>query len=88
MQLKVRLNGTSENGWHQFGLTQNPFPQIAKYELMHAMDQLNSLDGDPLKGPDDIRNRLKGWSQEFIDLCIERFKAGEQVNFIVEGPNL
>ena len=33
MELLVELNGTSENPYHKMGLTQNPFPQTAKYDL-------------------------------------------------------
>lgn len=87
MILKVRLNGTDTNPWLKMCLTQNPFPQIAKYELIGAMDQLNSLDGEPLKDAQDIRKRLSGWSEEFIELCIKQFKPGEQVCFTVEIPN-
>jgi len=83
LEFTVRLNGTSENHWHRMGLTQNPFPQIAKAELMHGMMQINSLDGDPITGPADIRARLKGFTEEFIQLCISQFKPGEQVEFDV-----
>jgi hypothetical protein len=87
MKLEVRLNGTDENPWHKMNLRMNPFPQIAKHELNGAMMQLNSLDGDPITGPDDIRNRLSGWSDEFVDRCIEQFKPGERVRFVVEFPD-
>lgn len=30
--LKISLNGTDSNPWHKLGLTQNPFPQLARYE--------------------------------------------------------
>jgi hypothetical protein len=86
--LRVVLNGTDTNHWHKYNLRQNPFPQIAKFELDHAMRQLNSLDGDPLQGPDDIRSRLDGWSDEFIQGCIERFEPGKRVRFEVQHPDL
>jgi hypothetical protein len=86
MQLKVKLNGTNTNPWFRMGVRQNPFPQHPRAELMRAMKQLNSLDGEPLKGPDDIRERLAGWSEEFIELCIQQFKPGERVKFMVEFP--
>jgi hypothetical protein len=53
---------------------------------MSAMMQLNSLDGDPITGPDDIRKRLKGWNPEFVEGCIERFKPGQRIGFVVEFP--
>lgn len=75
-KVTVRLNGTNENPWHKFGLTQNPFPQIAKAEYMRGMMQLNSLNGDPIKSPEDIRQRLAGCTEEFIELCVSQFKPG------------
>lgn len=86
MQLRVALNGTDTNPWHKYNLRQNPFPQIASAETDHAMRQLNSLDGEPIKGPQDIRDRLEGWTDEFIEGCIERFEPGKRVRFIVEFP--
>jgi hypothetical protein len=86
--LIVKLNGTNENPWHRMNLTQNPFPQIPRAELMAAMTQLASLDGDPLTGPDDIRSRLTGWSDEFIELCVAKFKPGELVEFSITFPDV
>jgi len=82
--LKIRLNGTDKNPWHSFGFKQNPFPQIAKAELGPAMNAINSLNGDPLGGPDDIRKRLSGTaSEELIELCCAKFRKGELVEFII-----
>jgi hypothetical protein len=82
--LTVRLNGTDTNPWHKLYLTQNPFPQIAKHEFMAGEMAINSLDGDPLTGPEDIRRRLRGKvSDEFIELCVQQFKPGEHVIFEV-----
>lgn len=87
--LKVQLNGTSENPWLAMGFTQNPFPQIAKAELMPAMNQLNKLGGPPI--PHDraeayIRETLKGWSEEFVAGCVARFKPGKVAKFEVTFP--
>lgn len=80
----VRLNGTNENPWHRFGLLCNPFPQIAKAEYMAGEAAIAALDGDPLSGPEDIRNRLRGWvSDELIELCVAQFRPGEHVAFEV-----
>lgn len=86
MELKVTLNCTDTNPWLKMGLKQNPFPQIAKAELVAAMRQLNSLSGEPLTGPIDIRSRLTGWSEEFVELCINQYRPGEIVKFIVTFP--
>jgi hypothetical protein len=34
-----------------------------------------------------IREYLKGWSEEFIGLCCERFRRGEMVSFDVTFPD-
>ncbi len=86
MKLTVTINGTDTNSWHRLGFRQNPFPQIPKAELAPAMHQLALLDGDPIKSTDDIRRILKGWSQEFIDLCCQNFIAGQRVRFTVALP--
>lgn len=87
MKLKVELNGTAVNPYHIFGWECNPFPQIAKMELLAAQKQLASLGGTPI--PHDtaaeyIRAKLTGWSDEFVALCVTRFKPGELVKFEVE----
>lgn len=83
-KLKVELNGTDENPFHKMGLTQNPFPQLAKAEHDSACLKLQSLAGDPIPNTDYIRERLKDhFSDEFIELCCEEFKPGEFVKFYV-----
>jgi len=81
--VKIRLNGLDHNPWHRMGFKQNPFPQIAKAEYDVAMRMVNSLDADPILGPDDIRERLKGCSQELIDICIAKFEPGKRVTFYI-----
>ncbi len=84
--LRVVLNGTSINPFLKYGLTMNPFPQIPKAELMQAMMQLNRLAADPIPMNDYaryIREKLSGWSDEFIDLCISNFVPGERSTFTV-----
>jgi hypothetical protein len=87
MILKFTLNGTDENPYHKWGLKQNPFPQIAKYEYMAACRQLNKLGGDPIPNTDYIRAVLEGWSQEFVDKVCESFVPGEIVRVSVEVPD-
>jgi hypothetical protein len=86
MKLKIVLNGTSVNPYHRWGMAQNPFPQHPRAELNAAMMQVNSLDGDPITGPDDIRRRLAGWDPEFVEGVIERFQPGKRIGFVVEFP--
>jgi hypothetical protein len=88
-RLDVALNGTRENPFHAFGLTQNPFPQLAKAELRHADSAINKLAAAPI--PHDsygeyISKVLDGWDQDFIDLCIGNFRPGEYVKFSVYIP--
>jgi len=86
MELRVVINGTGVNPWHALGLTQNPFPQIAKAELMGAMNQLNRLGAEPIKSMDQIREILIGWSAQFVELCCKQYKPGEIVRFTVTLP--
>jgi hypothetical protein len=86
MKITVRLNGSRVNPWARWGLKQNPFPQIARAEYARAMKQLNSLDGEPITCANDIRERLRGCTDEFIEGCITRFVPGERVLFDVEFP--
>lgn len=84
--LRVELNGTDENPWHRMGLTQNPFPQIAKAEYDSKCLHLQALGGNPIPDTDYIRNHLKGWNEEFIELCCSKFEKGKVVKFRVEFP--
>lgn len=79
----VRLNGTGTNPWHGLGLTQNPFPELARHEYAGPLLHLARLGGDPIPDVAFIREYLAGWSQEFIELCCERFRPGEMVEFKV-----
>jgi hypothetical protein len=84
MIFTMRLNGTDENPFHKMGLTQNPFPQIAKAEYMPQMHAINELAANPIKDVDDLRARMKDlFTDEFIEGCVARFKKGEYVEFEV-----
>jgi len=86
LKMEIRINGSGENPWHIYQLKQNPFPQLGIYEY-NAFDQMvNSLDGDPIKSEDDIRERLKGCSEEFIKLCISAYQPGHRVRFCIQFP--
>ncbi len=84
--ITVKINGTNVNPWHIYGLRQNPFPQIGKAEYDLADQQINSLNGDPVKSADDIRTRLAVFNDEFIEGCVARFQPGERVSFEVTFP--
>lgn len=89
LSLRVTLNGTDKNPWHEYHLTANPFPQIAKAEYGPALRNLAKLDGDPIphdQAEEYIRGILKGWDEKFVDLCVAKFKPGERVQFEVEFP--
>lgn len=86
MTLKVKLNGTTSNPYHQYGLRQNPFPQIAKAEYLEAVLRVQSLGADPIPHNNSekyIRRILVGFSEEFISLCVRQFIPGEMVSFDV-----
>lgn len=88
MTMTIALNGTDKNPYDPFGLTQNPFPQLAHAELDRAGQQLNKLGGPSI--PHDrydayIRETLTGHvSEELILLCIARFVPGRYVIFSVK----
>lgn len=86
MALRVTLNGTDRNPWHAYGLRCNPFPQLGKAEYHAGERQLASLDGDPLRSAADIRDRLRGFTEEFIELCIAQFRPGRRISFEVVFP--
>jgi len=84
MKRKVSINGTDVNPYHKLGLTQNPFPELGKYEWQAGELALNSLGGDPIKSADEIRVRLgDAVSKELVDLCVAQYKPGEMVDFII-----
>jgi hypothetical protein len=82
-RIVVRLNGTKKNPFAIWGLRQNPFPQIGEHRYDPFDHMINSLGGEPLKGKEDIKQRLRGCSEEFIELCCMKFKKGEMVEFEV-----
>lgn len=84
-QLRVTLNGTDDNPYMRlWGMTHNPFPQVAKNELYGAMMALNRL-ATPIRDVEHLRETLKPfWSDEFIELCCSRFEKGKVVRFEVE----
>jgi hypothetical protein len=84
MRLHVALNGTNENPYTKFGLTQNPFPQIASFETQTACLHLQKLGADPIPNAHAIREHLRGWGTEFVDLCCRMFVKGQYVTFDVE----
>lgn len=87
MRFTVHLNGTNENPWHGLGLTQNPFPQIPKWEYTKQILHLQALGGNPIPNTDYIRNHLKGWKQEFVDELCDRFQPGKMIVVDVTIPD-
>jgi hypothetical protein len=86
IELNVTINGTGMNPWHRFGLRQNPFPQIGKAEYAAGERKLASLDGDPVRSADDIRERLAGFDPEFVEGVIQRWQPGRRVRFKIVFP--
>jgi hypothetical protein len=87
LTMTVTINGTDRNPWHSRNLRQNPFPQLGKAEYTRGEQQIASLDGDPIRDADDIRRRLAGFSPEFIDGVIARWRPGERVRFTITFPD-
>ena len=86
IELNVTINGTGINPWHRFGLRQNPFPQIGKAEYAAGERKLASLDGDPVRTADDIRERLAGFGPAFVEGVIQRWQPGRRVRFKIVFP--
>lgn len=84
MKIKVCLNGTDVNPYHRFGLRCNPFPQTGNARDDKYCMIVQELGGDPIPNVEYIREKLKGFSAEFVDLCVSKFVAGEYVEFTVE----
>jgi hypothetical protein len=85
----VSLNGTDQNPFNKLGLTQNPFGQVNKSETDEAERVLNSLGADPIPTENAetyIREKLQGFSPEFVDLCVKQFRPGKIVKFKVKWP--
>jgi hypothetical protein len=87
IELYVTINGTGMNPWHRFGLRQNPFPQTGKAEYAAGERKLASLDGDPVRTADDIRERLAGFAPEFVEGVIRRWQPGRRVRFKIVFPD-
>lgn len=86
IELNVTINGTGMNPWHRFGLRHNPFPQTGKAEYAAGERQLASLDDDPVRTADDIRERLTGFDPEFVEGVIHRWQPGRRVRFKIVFP--
>jgi hypothetical protein len=87
LTLHVTINGTDTNPHARYGLRHNPFPQLGRAETVAAEMQLNSLDGDPIRDEADIRARLAGFTPEFVDGVVARWRPGERVRFAVTFPD-
>lgn len=87
MKVKIVLNGTDENPYLKLGFTQNPFPAIPKDEFAVANRIVADLEANPIKDEIDLRKRLQGCTEEFINGCILRFKKGMKVTFEIEWPD-
>jgi hypothetical protein len=84
MKLVVRLNGTDHNPYYNMDLIGNPFPQIPSHEYQANCLHLSKLGADPIPDVEYIREHLKGYTQEFVDLCCNKFVKGSYISFVVE----
>lgn len=66
------INGTDANPFERYGLSQNPFSSIGKYEYDRVAIALNSLGGEPIKAKDDFFQRLR---PHVIDEMIENISS-------------
>ncbi len=83
MTFTVRLNGLDKNPYANWGLKQNPFPQIADEKYSRHLLHLAALGGEPIPDQEFIRLWLKGWSDEFVNLCCKKFEKGKMITFDV-----
>jgi hypothetical protein len=86
----VSLNGTETNPFNKLGLTQNPFGQVNKGETDEAERRLNSLGAEPIPSENSeayIREKLAGFSPEFVDLCVNNYRPGKMIKFKVKWSN-
>ena len=84
--LRVTLNGSAENPYHWYSLTQNPFPSTPRYGGRTAeYERILACLLHPIKDVADLRSRLESYylTEEFISGCCERFKPGEIVHFSI-----
>ena len=86
IELNVTINGTGINPWQRFGLRQNPFPQTGKAQYAAGERKLASLDGDPVRTADDIRERLAGFDPAVVEGIIQRWQPGHRVRFKIVFP--
>jgi hypothetical protein len=86
VQVEVCLNGTNENPYHQYHLSQNPFPQFAVYPYDAACLRLQALGGDPIPNTDYIRQTLAGFEASFVEGICRRFEPGKYVRFYITFP--
>ena len=85
----VSLNGTDTNPFEKMGLTQNPYGQLNKAETDEGERRLNNLGADPIPTENAeayIREKLAGFSPEFVDLCVKLYRPGKMVKFKVKWP--
>ena len=85
-RVKVVLNGTNSNPYHRLGLEFNPIPQLPRAEYTQGCLQIQKLAGPPIPDTAYIRETLKGFSEEFIQGCCDRFRPGERVAFDITFP--
>ena len=86
VRFTVTLNGTDKNPFEIYGVKQNPFPQVARYEYTALNQLLANLAAEPIRDTDHLRERMKGADPKFIDGCCERFRKGEVVKFDIQFP--
>lgn len=76
----VTINGTEQNPYEKFGLKRNPFSK-------GHVATLDKLRTGPIRTTAQIREILKGFSEEFILLCCQQSIPGEVVKFSVNWPD-
>lgn len=82
----VTINGGPVNVWANMGLVANPFPAIPMAEYAEANRLLQRLDSDPIRSVKALRTILEGCSPEFIEGCVQRYRRGKRVRFVIEWP--
>jgi hypothetical protein len=82
----VVLNGTTANPYQALGLARNPFPASPRSEHARNNDTLSDLATRCIVNTADLRERLRGWSPEFVALCVAQYRKGQVIRFRVSYP--
>jgi hypothetical protein len=86
VEVTFTINGTGQNPYAYWGLSQNPFPSSGIHEFAAAEAHLASLGGEPILTEADIRDRLPGFDPAFVRRVIDAWVPGRIVHVTMRFP--